>query len=177
MKDDSDGYLVILICVFVICTPFVIFSGISDNIKSQSLILLSSLLSLLISFYIQSRLNKRSLINQFRTACLDKRLQAAQEAFAICYRLRGYFGIHNEHSDKERELAFIWWENNNLYLSNEVRKNLRRFIQNQPDYTDDPQSKDDVELNNLVLADLKKAVQSITDSVGLINFPDNRETN
>lgn len=118
-----------------------------------------TLVGAMITLAVQWFIAKRQQKDLFRLAALDKRLEKHQEAFALWRRLVSSLQSETRRGESVAECQ-AWWEQNCLYLTEEVRKGFyHAFISSELAVCDNPEVRTKVRTDILGLGKIiEKAV-------------------
>jgi hypothetical protein len=110
--------------------------------------LLGTLIGALISTATQIILTRQQIKNQFCLAAIEKRLEAHQTAYELCFKLRS--NTHSQLPQKQLLLAEYnqWWLKNCIYLGPKSRKALDNLFREYSLY--DPNEHDNAKMQRLV---------------------------
>jgi hypothetical protein len=102
--------------------------------------------------------------NQFRLAVVERRLEAHQAAYELCYKLR--CAMHKSGSEKQDLMKEYeqWWLRNCIYLGSQSRQAVDGLFQRWSLY--DPADRDTDKMNDLARF-FDTAVQTLTREVCL----------
>lgn len=160
--------VVLFVCVVVIAVLFVLLAFVRQFSADAVSGFIGVLAGGAIAGAIQYGISVADREHQLRTAALERRLQAHQEAYALWRRL--IFSTSQEDLYALIRKSALWWDDNCLYLDPEARRAFYRAINAAGERERAVHIDDDPRIARLAWQDMEKAGDIIAKGVALPGF-------